>query len=466
MEQIKILVINKRKLKRNFLIVISSIISVYLLISLYFLSHFSLHTEINGVSVSLKPHKEVSDFISSSIRGYKLQLLERNGETEIISAQDIDLQYNKNINLVQIKHLQNPILWLGTLFKNNVYYLNNLYTYDAGLLNDKINSLKCLNGTKKSPQNVSFNYSQGSYHIIREQYGYTINKDRFVKAIQLYIDKGKTSLDLNTMNCYENPTYTVNSKKTFQTKKLLDKYVSAKIIYQFGNSTEELDGTTINQWLKVDKNLDVTIDKESVAKYIDALSKKYNTVGINREFQSSIGKKIVIKGGIYGWKINREAEIEALYNHIKQGKKIEKEPVYLQKASTREGNEIGKTYIEINITRQFLWFYKDGKLIASGPVVTGNPNRNNATVLGAYMINYKQKGATLRGPDYAAKVTYWMPFFGNIGVHDASWRYRFGGDIYKRNGTHGCVNASLYMAKTIFENIEEGTPVILYEEDN
>jgi lipoprotein-anchoring transpeptidase ErfK/SrfK len=61
-------------------------------------------------------------------------------------------------------------------------------------------------------------------------------------------------------------------------------------------------------------------------------------------------------------------------------------------------------------------------------------------------------------------VTYWMPFYGNIGVHDASWRHSFGGEIYKRVGSHGCVNAPLYLAKIIFEQISEGTPFISYEE--
>jgi hypothetical protein len=49
-------------------------------------------------------------------------------------------------------------------------------------------------------------------------------------------------------------------------------------------------------------------------------------------------------------------------------------------------------------------------------------------------------------------------------LHDASWRSAFGGEIYKRNGTHGCVNAPFHLAKTIYENIEEGIPIICYEE--
>lgn len=149
---------------------------------------------------------------------------------------------------------------------------------------------------------------------------------------------------------------------------------------------------------------------------------------------------------------------------IKLGKVLEREPVYAQKALFRGEDEIGNTYVEINITRQQLWFYKDGRLVTHGAIVTGNPNRGYSTKTGIYMLNYKQKDATLKGADYEAGVTYWMPFFGNIGIHDASWRYSFGGNIYKRNGTHGCVNTPLYLAKKIFENIEAGTPIVCYEE--
>ena len=182
------------------------------------------------------------------------------------------------------------------------------------------------------------------------------------------------------------------------------------------------------------------------------LFRSYDTVGAARNFKTSIGKIVEVKGGLYGWKINRADETKALLENIKLGKVLEKEPIYIQKALSRDENEIGNTYVEINITRQRLWFYKNGKLITQGAVVTGNPNKGYSTMLGTYMLNYKQKGAILIGPDYEAEVTYWMPFFGNIGIHDASWRYSFGGDIYKINGTHGCVNVPIYLAKRIFDN--------------
>ncbi len=465
MKQVKIMVLSKKKIKKTLFIITASITGVYLLVSLYFMNHFYFHTIVNGANLSLKSHDRAVRAINQFLGDYRLLLTERDGASEAIWGREIRLQYNENTSLSQIQKVQKPLLWPASLFKNNTHQISNLYYYDSSLLNHKIQRLQCNNKKIIEPKNVDFIYTGSSYEVIPELYGNRINSAFLLQAIHQALSEGRPNLDLDEADCYVNPKYTIHSPKTSQTRKLLNQYASSKITYQFGSAEEHLDGSTINQWLSVDENLEVMINKDAIDTYITMLSKKYNTVGIPREFLTSTGKKVILKGGLYGWKINREGEAEALYYNIKRAETIHKEPIYSQTAASREGNEIGNTYIEINITRQHLWFYKDGKLVIQGSVVTGNPNRNNATVLGAYMLNYKQKGATLTGPGYEAPVTYWMPFFGNIGVHDASWRSRFGGEIYKRNGTHGCVNAPIYLARTIFENIEEGTPVLVYEED-
>ena len=69
----------------------------------------------------------------------------------------------------------------------------------------------------------------------------------------------------------------------------------------------------------------------------------------------------------------------------------------------------------------------------------------------------------LRGEDYATPVSYWMAVYGNIGIHDATWRRKFGGSIYKTGGSHGCINTPYANAKMIYENVSIGTPVIVYD---
>lgn len=452
------------KVTGNIVIFAASIALIYSLISVYFCNHFFFNTEINGVNVSLKAHGIGNRVIKDYIKGYKLQLSERNSETEEIAGQDINLQYNEKIDISEIYHMQNSFKWMGSLFKSQKYYLEDFYTYNKDLLKNKIYKLNCLNGTTTEPQNVTFKYANGSYEAIKEVYGNVIIKDELNKAIGTSIEKGETNLDLEDKHCYKNPKYTLSSYKTHIAQNLLNRYVSANITYKFGSKNEILNGNAIKEWLSVDDDLEVVINKTAVMKYVNELSRKYNTVGTARNFKTSEGKTVEVKGGLYGWRINRDAETEALFENITRGEMVKKEPIYAQKALFRGENEIDNTYLEINITKQHVWFYMDGKLIADGPVVTGNPNRGWSTVTGIYMLNYKQKGATLSGPGYQTDVTYWMPFYGNIGIHDASWRYSFGGDIYIRKGTHGCINAPFYLAKTIFEYIEVGTPIICYQE--
>jgi hypothetical protein len=464
MENINIKKLFKRKYTGNIIILMASIVLIYLLVSVYFADHFFFNTVINGADVSLNAHEDAGDIIRSYIKDYELQLIERNGETEEIAGNDIGLQYNEKNSIYKIYQRKNSFKWIISLLKKQKYYADDIFVYTKDNLENKINELNCLNKDIIEPQNVNFKYLNGSYEVIEEVYGNKIIKEKLHEAIVMSILNGQTKLDLNVKLCYENPKYTVSSDKTPEAKNLLNKYVRAKITYIFGSESEIIDGNIINEWLSVNENLEVVISEIAVMKYVRALSKKYDTVGVARNFRTSLGKTVEVKGGIYGWKINRDVEIKALLENIKHGEVLVKEPVYSQKTLYRDEDEIGNTYVEINITRQHLWFYKNGKLVTQGAVVTGNPNRGHSTVLGTYMLNYKQKGATLVGPDYEAPVTYWMPFFGNIGIHDASWRYSFGGKIYKRNGTHGCVNAPLYLAKTIFENIEDGTPIICYEE--
>jgi len=454
----------KSKDMRCVLILMAAALGIYLAASIYFLDHFFFHTAINGVDVSLRAHDDVESILRKHISDYKLQVIERDGSAEYITGKEIEMDYNELNSIHKIQRIQRPLMWIGSLLRGQRYYAGDLFIYSHDCLENKIGALHCLNRTVVEPENVSFRYINGTYEPIKEIYGNRINRDKLDKAVRTCILEGKMKLDLDESYCYDSPEYTLNHGKTAETKGLLNKYVSTKVTYVFRGEKEMLEGSVINGWLSVDEDLEVVVNKEAVMRYVRGLGKKYDTVGIPRKFRTTLGKIIEVKGGLYGWKINVEDETKALLENIRHGEVTEREPIYAQKALSMAGNEIGRTYVEINVTRQHLWFYKDGRMIAQGAVVTGNPNRGHSTKLGVYMLNYKQEGATLIGADYEAEVNYWMPFFGNIGIHDATWRHAFGGEIYKRRGSHGCVNAPLYLAERIYKNIEEGTPIICYEE--
>ena len=64
----------KSKVTGNIIILITSILLIYLVISLYFINHFFFNTTVNGINLSLKPHKDVDKIIESYIKKTKIVL--------------------------------------------------------------------------------------------------------------------------------------------------------------------------------------------------------------------------------------------------------------------------------------------------------------------------------------------------------------------------------------------------------
>lgn len=126
------------------------------------------------------------------------------------------------------------------------------------------------------------------------------------------------------------------------------------------------------------------------------------------------------------------------------------------------GETVGDTYVEVSVSDQHMWYVVDGDVYLESDCVTGNYNSAD-TPKGFWYVNNKISPCTLKGDDYVSYVTYWMPFIGGgWGLHDATWRSKFGGNIYKGNGSHGCVNLPYDIAKKMYAHIEIGTPVIVY----
>lgn len=171
---------------------------------------------------------------------------------------------------------------------------------------------------------------------------------------------------------------------------------------------------------------------------------------------------MTVEGGLYGNKIDQEAETAYLTDAFYGKKREVHEPVYTQEAWKKGSEDIGSTYIEVDMGEQKMYYYVDGVLTIDTPIVTGNTSRRMGTPSGVNFVYAKQKNRILRGRDYASPVDFWMPVKGNIGIHDASWRGTFGGNIYKTNGSHGCINTPRTAMEQLFDMAEVGTPVVMF----
>ena len=436
---------------------------IYLGMSIYFSNHFYFGSVINGINASGKTVAQVDKELSSKGKTYTLELDERNGVKENIKATDIGLKYNSNGKIQNLKDSQNSFTWIYAVFNPKASEISGLVTYDEKLLKERFNKLSCFDSKKIiEPKNPSFKYSDTSYVIIKEVMGNKVNSKPLYENVVNAILKGETTVNLETKKYYINPKYTSKSKEALNTKILLNKYVASKITYTFTGGKEVIDGSVIHNWLGVNQNLEVTFDKDKISTYVRKLDDNYNTFGKERKFATSLGTTVNVSGGDYGWLVNRTGEIADLIVAIKGGQTVTKQPQYSQTAASHDVNDIGNTYVEINETKQHMWFYKNGSLIVQGDVVTGNVSQGHATPTGVWKLKYKVRNFVLKGPGYASPVDVFMPFNGGIGIHDASWRSVFGGSIYLNSGSHGCVNSPPSLAKTIFNNIDANTAVICY----
>lgn len=431
-------------------------------------------TVINEMDMSDKTVEQVKEEIMSGLDGYVLTIRERGGNEETISGEAIGLHAEFDGSLEALLENQNPMDWWKRKWNpaqdNGVdssggIWIETMLAYDEELFSKAVKELDCMDEASMAlPEDARISEYQPetkSYEIIPAVQGTTLVLENVEQAVSEAVLSLSSEVDLEEKQCYTKPAVDTEDERLVSLAAQMNQYAGAVVTHTFGSSQEVLDGDTIHQWIVMD-GATASIDESQAAAYVKALAKTYDTAYQTKTLKTSYGKTVKITKGNYGWRMNQAAETAAILEIIRNGEQQTREPEYSQKAASHDGNDYGDTYVEINLTAQHLFFYKNGKLLVESDFVSGNESRGWATPSGAYPLTYKERNATLKGEGYATPVSYWMPFNGGIGMHDASWRGSFGGTIYKTNGSHGCINLPPAVAKTIYENISAGMPVLCY----
>ncbi|MFR5244874.1 MAG: L,D-transpeptidase family protein [Clostridium sp.] len=438
--------------------------------SLKYQTCFLPGTIVDGMDVTGKTASEVEDAIAEQLKGYTLTINGREELSESITGESVGLYAEFDDTLEKAVAAQKPMDWGKYRFGKAVNEVNTdaLLHYSSEMLDEAVAGLSCMDKENmREPQDArisDYDSATGSYTIIKEDEGTELLEDKVKEAVASAIMSLSESVNLEEQGCYLSPAVTSGDEALKTACESMNRYVGAKITYKFGDRSETLSGNEIHNWLTVN-GTSVGVSETKAAEYVKNLASAYNTAYKPKTLKTSYGKNVTITTGSYGWKIDQTKETAALVSLIKNGEQTSREPEYSQKAASRSGNDYGNTYVEINLTAQHLYFYVDGKLLVQSDFVSGNAAKGWSTPAGAYALTYKQRNATLKGQGYATPVSYWMPFNGGIGLHDANWRKTFGGTIYKNNGSHGCINLPSAVAKTIYENISAGDPVLCYHLD-
>lgn len=447
-----------------------SLMATYVGLAVYYHNAFVYGTWINGIYCTGRSIQEVNDELAKDFTYDGITVEDKDGERYVISAEEISYQFDFKTALEIYQKRQNPWMWIDSLMGGHRVELAPVVSYDRNAFEACFAALPfCREERADRERRVEIVRTSQGYELVNERTA-VLFIEQARGAVLSAIEASKSEVSLLDEGCYHDLELTAQMRETLDIWEKLKSFQDCGIVYRMGEEEIPVDASVVCDWIAVDDNGRFLFDESgglqlkehAIEDFVASLAAKYDTVGASRQFLSTRGDVVTVEGGLYGNKIDQEAETAYLTEAFCGGKREVHEPVYTQVAWKQGSEDIGSTYIEVDMTDQKMYYYVDGVLTIDTPIVTGNTSRRMGTPSGVNFVYAKQKNRILRGANYASHVDFWMPVKGNIGIHDAAWRGKFGGTIYQTNGSHGCINTPRAAMEQLFELAEVGTPVVMF----
>lgn len=461
------------------------VLAVFLSLALYYRNNFPVNTWINGIYCTGKTVGQVNEELlnrelTKNGRISSVVILGEGGASATIemAAAGICPDYTDSLR----KYLKRNagIFWTNYLKSAASESLTaEAYTWDEDKLQAEFDSLGIVAEELVKKDGVLLGYDNESGYYLKDGNRGRLDIKKAYSYLKDCLLQGETVINLESGGCYHDREDTAYDREQRELWQKISDFCDCKIVYDMGAESIPLTADITSRFLErkdaegaaksddspmLDRQGGLIVSETKVRSWVEQLAKEYDTCKTEREFLSTRGDVITVKYGTYGTKIDVEAEAAYLLKAL-QAKRTETEihvPKYTQQGYVRGLDDIGDTYIEVDMTKQHMYFYFEGELKLDTDVVTGDVSRRRETPEGIYYLYSKQMNRILRGPGYATFVNYWMPVVGGVGIHDASWRKKFGGEIYKNDGSHGCINTPLEIVSQLYEMSKVGMPVIMF----
>lgn len=245
-------------------------------------------------------------------------------------------------------------------------------------------------------------------------------------------------------------------------------YLQISLTYSFtpegkDTSYEYINRDRVASWLLIQSDgRTVALNTEAIASYCSTIARRHSVSGEPVQFRTTLGGYINVNSYRGGQSVDSDALYADLLSCLKNRVSGNRTATYYAPSDSGGVEDYGGSYVEVDLTNQMVYCYKDHALVVSAPIVSGCVANGWDTPEGVFTIKSKDTNRYLSGPGYRDWVECFMPFNGGIGLHDASWRTVFGGTRYLYRGSHGCINIPRNQALTILANVRVGTYVIVY----
>lgn len=440
---------NKHRLLKTLIVLL---IAIYIAGYLYFSNYYYPKTLLDGKDVSLtKRNSAISRLSKNDLDTIKLK--SSFGEEDSISKNQIG--YKKEF--VSDKSVDNDFLWFLKAFSNKEKIITSKTIFDKSQL-DKIASSSIFIKDKREPKDAQVIVENKEVVIIDEIDDNLVDKEYLKAEIIKAFDSNSKEVKIDK---FIKPKITSKSEEILAKKDELEKFLnkSIKITAHDNNYTITVKDVYDGQ----------TFDKDKIKAFVDEIANSSDTINRRRKFTTYDNHQITLEKGTYGYRIARNKTTDKLYEAFTNNNFEDIKPSYASVGY--KGSDIGNTYIEVDLSKQRLYFIKNKKLVKESPLVSGQiPGAY--TLTGVNSIKAKVPNRYLIGKNritkkkYKSLVKYWMPIdYSGIGLHDASWQ---GGNFSPTKylsgyGSNGCINLPESTAAYLFNNADIGTPVLVYE---
>lgn len=408
----------------------------------YFQTHFKIGTTINGLHCSFKSIGDVESLLAKEIENYAIAVHTRNNGIEKIDAKEVGMQFTGHQQLIDVINSQNYKLWF---VPETVNHKIDVYSIDSDKMYKTIDSLECMQSMVE-PEQSSIVEVDGVYKVSPMIKGTKLNQEKTYQVIETAVRQREADVDLEEKECYID-LEVIDEAKLQESCDFLNSIQDTIITYDFGDKTEKVDFDKIKSELLNDS---YSLSQEKTQKYVTWLANAYDTIGKERKFITYDDRSAIVSGGDYGWQIDIKATASELTDYISKNTIDVITPVYKQTAVSRDKNDIGHSYFEMDTENRKAVLYVDGKPVLETKIQIGNE------VTPGFYKTVKSNGAVTFG-DYQLSVLDAGPAF--TGNDDIS-------GVASNSIQENCIVVPSGDMEKINNTIQDGWPVVVYGKDN
>lgn len=463
---------NSNKIHKRILITVVIILLLSIAYSAgigYYANRFQANTKFGSIDISNLTLPKAQEKVEQDFNKKQVKLEENGKELGTITMADLDGKVNTEEILKKVYNSQDPNTWIVGFFTSHKYgnvLMDNVEIEDKKV-DEALSKIGLNNEDRTSPVSAQIEYADGTgYYVEDEKGGDQLDIEAVKKELLNSIQTGRKELEINTL--YLQPKVKAKDEIVADTMAAIDKASDTKITLDISGDEVTIPKEDILAWMAFDDNNRIVFDQDKITSYIDDLNKKYATYDKVRQFHSTLRGLVDVQPGTLGWSIDTEAESAKIATELASGTDVNREVSVVGSGYNANGDDIGNSYIEVDLQNQMMFIYKNGEEVLQTPIVSGFGG-STETVPGAYSLWNKEENATLvgrnqqTGNDYRQPVSYWLPFDDTgQGIHDANWQSNFGGNVYMYAGSQGCINTPPGTMPEVFALAEVGMPVIVF----